>query len=231
MTNYNPSQVTAALARNIRRRGAAPDRAIRYKVKAAFAATALDLSPPIDRVRHQLRGWAASVSAGRRSAMIYRILKRVPGGHNVQVFVGVCLVLGIGARRDAISRASPPRERTPVPRAAAGMAPVAYKKTKRGHDYFSSEKRGDPARQTRVVSRRERVARRTSAGPRRSSPCWPPRRRCVAPRARAPCPGRVRHPRRARAGQVREDRRKGHEVTRRPPSAARPPFKKKTSRS
>ena len=72
--------------------------------------------------------------------MIYRILKRVPGGHNVQVFVGVCLVLGIGARRDAISRASPPRERTPVPRAAAGMAPVAYKKTKRGHDYFSSEK-------------------------------------------------------------------------------------------
>ena len=48
--------------------------------------------------------------------MIYKLLYRIPGGHAVQVFTGVCLVLGIGC------------------------APVLYKKTKAGHDYFSSEK-------------------------------------------------------------------------------------------
>ena len=50
------------------------------------------------------------------SLMIYTILQRVPGGHGVRVFTGVCLVLGIGC------------------------APVLYKKTRAGHDYFSSEK-------------------------------------------------------------------------------------------
>ena len=48
--------------------------------------------------------------------MIYKLLYRIPGGHAVQVFTGVCLVLGIGC------------------------APVLYKKTRAGHDYFSSEK-------------------------------------------------------------------------------------------
>ena len=48
--------------------------------------------------------------------MIYTILQKVPGGHGVRVFTGVCLVLGIGC------------------------APVLYKKTRAGHDYFSSEK-------------------------------------------------------------------------------------------
>ena len=120
--------------------------------------------------------------------MIYRILKRVPGGEQTKVFVGVCLVLGIGASPAPESAGAPParardermaarareRERratrattaragardrraarardgpTGRPRLAAvrrratprppGMAPVAYKKTKRGHDYFSSEK-------------------------------------------------------------------------------------------
>jgi len=48
--------------------------------------------------------------------VFYRILKRVPGGEGVQVFVGVVAFLGMA------------------------IAPVAYKKTKAGHDYFSSEK-------------------------------------------------------------------------------------------
>ena len=51
-----------------------------------------------------------------RQRMIYTILQKVPGGHGVRVFTGVCLVLGIGC------------------------APVLYKKTRAGHDYFSSEK-------------------------------------------------------------------------------------------
>ena len=53
---------------------------------------------------------------GTRQRMIYTILQKVPGGHGVRVFTGVCLVLGIGC------------------------APVLYKKTRAGHDYFSSEK-------------------------------------------------------------------------------------------
>jgi len=40
----------------------------------------------------------------------------MPGSDNFKVFFGTCLVLSIG------------------------MAPVAYKKTKAGHDYFSSER-------------------------------------------------------------------------------------------
>lgn len=72
-------------------------------------------TPGLDRVSSASARARASASAPLR-AMIYRILKRVPGGEQTKVFVGVCLVLGIG------------------------MAPVAYKKTKRGHDYFSSEK-------------------------------------------------------------------------------------------
>jgi len=48
--------------------------------------------------------------------MIITILRRMPGGDGFKVFVGTMMVLGLG------------------------MAPVAYKKTKAGHDYFSSEK-------------------------------------------------------------------------------------------
>ena len=62
------------------------------------------------------RAATASLPALRCHLMIYTILQRVPGGHGVRVFTGVCLVLGIGC------------------------APVLYKKTRAGHDYFSSEK-------------------------------------------------------------------------------------------
>ena len=41
-------------------------------------------------------------------AMIYRILKRVPGGEQTKVFVGVCLVLGIGASPAPESAGAPP---------------------------------------------------------------------------------------------------------------------------
>ena len=47
--------------------------------------------------------------------MIYKLLYRIPGGHAVQVFTGVCLVLGIGC------------------------APVLYKKTRAGHDFGRAE--------------------------------------------------------------------------------------------
>ena len=62
--------------------------------------------------------------------MIYKLLYRIPGGHAVQVFTGVCVVLGIGC------------------------APVLYKKTRAGHDYFwiretEAVERGLAARQKR----------------------------------------------------------------------------------
>jgi hypothetical protein len=60
--------------------------------------------------------------------MIYTILKRVPGGHGVQVFTGVCLVIGIAC------------------------APVLYKKTQAGHDLFSSEK---PAAVERMLEKQQ----------------------------------------------------------------------------
>ena len=63
-----------------------------------------------------------------RGFMIYTILKRVPGGHAVQVFTGVCLVIGIAC------------------------APVLYKKTAAGHDLFSSEK---PAAVERMLEKRQ----------------------------------------------------------------------------
>ena len=155
-----------------------------------FIQTDCHSAPVLDRVSSASARARASASAPLR-AMIYRILKRVPGGEQTKVFVGVCLVLGIGASPAPESAGAPParardermaaraRERdrratrattaragardrraarardgstgrprrATAPRAASratprppGMAPVAYKKTKRGHDYFSSEK-------------------------------------------------------------------------------------------
>ena len=65
--------------------------------------------------------------------MIYTILQKVPGGHGVRVFTGVCLVLGIGC------------------------APVLYKKTRAGHDYFSSEKPEAVERGLEAIEVRRRV--------------------------------------------------------------------------
>ena len=66
-----------------------------------------------------------------------RMLERVPGGHYVRVFVGFCLVMGVGACGPTDAARPPP---STIPIAVAGMAPVAWKKTRAGHDYFSSEK-------------------------------------------------------------------------------------------
>jgi hypothetical protein len=65
---------------------------------------------------HAIDASSHRLPALRCRLMIYKLLYRIPGGHAVQVFTGVCLVLGIGC------------------------APVLYKKTRAGHDYFSSEK-------------------------------------------------------------------------------------------
>ena len=77
------------------------------------AALASYLLPTRERTAHADARAAGSLSS---RLMIYKLLYRIPGGHAVQVFTGVCLVLGIGC------------------------APVLYKKTRAGHDYFSSEK-------------------------------------------------------------------------------------------
>ena len=85
--------------------------ASRYRYVAA--ALASYLLPTRERTAHADARAAGSLSS---RLMIYKLLYRIPGGHAVQVFTGVCLVLGIGC------------------------APVLYKKTRAGHDYFSSEK-------------------------------------------------------------------------------------------
>ena len=86
-------------------------RASRHRYVAA--ALTSYLLPTRERTAHADARAAGSLSS---RLMIYKLLYRIPGGHAVQVFTGVCLVLGIGC------------------------APVLYKKTKAGHDYFSSEK-------------------------------------------------------------------------------------------
>ena len=100
-----------------------PRIAIRAQLQRKTLAEAISCSvasacTPSTRARasaaaHATRGSRHTLSC---RLMIYKLLYRIPGGHAVQVFTGVCLVLGIGC------------------------APVLYKKTRAGHDYFLERK-------------------------------------------------------------------------------------------
>ena len=121
-----------------------------------------------------------------------------------------------GRRRAPGARAieAGPSSQTRARAQNAGMAPVAYKKTKAGHDYFSSEKRVSTASFFRERARRfwTTTEQHALAGPRRSTRQCRQRRRCV--RARA-----ARRLTRARSSR----RRNTKKSSTRTPSEAPPP--------